>query len=578
MDNEIDSLDWGPDEVQDLISQADRAVADRRLQDAVPLYERAVAALDTPRGMYDPDLANSLHKLGDAYCALDRFEDACPVFSRLLNIGEHVLGPSDPDVIVIAMRLATTYDLIERQEEAGTAYARVVQMAEQGLASSDPLTQKVRDAYAEWLERQARPRRRTSAEIAQLEEEAQARKVPPRPTVDLDEFSEEAIAAPVRQAPVNVWYRLLRKVNHLQQIVIPIICSSLLLVGAFFWMQSLVRDSGDKITAQPVQVSEGQEYKALDGNAAIKFLDGGTVELKIGESTAQIPYVVLSNSVAGARKALEGYFISREYWLAESQDGLEGEDGGRFYSQFSPEFSVVDQMNTLAEYCQKYYREKNTYPANAERWQNAPISRWTNPTTGRADLVPLQALSLDLGYPFLFRGAQNDAEIKNMLSRGGHWADEPEPGPCSIRCLSVFGTEKSVDGFKADEFYIHGYDRNAKVLSHGLSGDSYYILLKNGEKTSANEFEKLSRDKNAAARLIPTRIVIVRNAGDNPFVLKYLGPAIVGGTGIFFTLLWMIVDLPSRMRKEKKGPRLLELLTFVFLAIYAAWHAVRFMS
>jgi len=57
---DIDNLDWGPDEVQVLIADADKAVAEQRFADAEQLLTRAIGLLETPQGSLDPDMANCL--------------------------------------------------------------------------------------------------------------------------------------------------------------------------------------------------------------------------------------------------------------------------------------------------------------------------------------------------------------------------------------------------------------------------------------------------------------------------------------------------------------------------------------
>ena len=114
---DIDNLDWGPDEVQVLMADADKAVAEQRFADAEPLLIRAIGLLETPQGSLDPDMANSLQKLSEVYCALDDFEKAAPVFEKLLVLGEKMLGKHDPDIIVISYRLATAYELLGRSDE-----------------------------------------------------------------------------------------------------------------------------------------------------------------------------------------------------------------------------------------------------------------------------------------------------------------------------------------------------------------------------------------------------------------------------------------------------------------------------
>ncbi|HEY9787614.1 MAG TPA: tetratricopeptide repeat protein [Candidatus Obscuribacterales bacterium] len=570
---DIDNLDWGPDEVHLLISDADTAVSEKRYGDAAPLYRRAIEMLETPNGTLDPDLANCLHKLGDVYCALEEFEAACPILERLLDIGQRVLGPSDPDVITIALRLATTYDLLERHGEAGSMYAKAVQMAEDGLPAGDPFTNKIRTAYAEWLSRQTRPKKRTEVDTDRLraaEEESKREKA----TRELDKMTDDMVAVPVRQAPASATYRMLKKLDQWQQLFIPAVLSTVLLIGAFFWMQNLVKESGGKAgTAQQTESVEDQRFETIDGSISVALTGPNEAVWEAGGNKRKIPYVVLRNKMIDAGHALEGYFLPHEMWFEQTEDVLRSEDGTSLYKMGSPEAKVVAQIEKIVDYAENYRKKHDTYPANAEKWVSQPLAEWTNPITGKADQIPLQAVSLDLGLPFIFGGSSSDEEILSYLSDGAPWSEEPEPAPCAIRCLSIFGGEKSVDGFKSDLFYIRGYDRNAVPIISGAGGGTYFVALKGGPDRTTEKTTRAHAPPQIVA--VPQRICISKDLGDKPFELKYLGPTIVGAIAGFFFVLWCILDLPSRLRKEKRGLRMLEVLTIAFLILLSSWHVLR---
>lgn len=574
---DIDNLDWGPDEVQVLMADADKAVAEQRFADAEPLLTRALELLKTPQGTLDPDLANCLQKLSEVYCALDDFGKAAPIFERLLNLGEKMLGKHDPDMIVISYRLATAYELLGRSDEAGAMYARAVQNAEEGLGTSDPLTKRFRDGYAGWLERRARPTAGERIDFAQQAGYGGADgfrkrdnfKATKELELELEAMPDESGATgPKSRATFKV--RLLKHLGRWGHIIIPAFCSMLLLIGASMWMQSLVKTSNSKGVKSDAEVygRVGTTYTSLDKTTSISILNDNDVEVKINGASKKMPYVLITNGVLDARKVVEGFFVPREKWYQFVDDQLVGQDGGKLYAKTAVEWRVVDGMKRIVEFAQNYFKVKGTYPSNADRWNTQPISKWVNPLTGRAEPIRLQAVSLDVGLPYIFGSSDTTKKVLDYLGTGTMWVDETKADPCSIKCLTTFGTDKSVDGFKSRDFYIHGFDRNALVLPGANQKEHYFLYLENGEEIMAQRSEAALKDQAAGERLMPHRLYLVRmkTEGD-PFLVKDAGYFLVGGLAAFSFFLWLFIDLPSRSKREGSKVRLLEILTLTFLLL-----------
>lgn len=582
---DIDNLDWGPDEVQVLIADADKAVAEQRFADAEPLLRRAIGLLETPQGSLDPDMANCLEKLSEVYCALDDFENACPVFERLLQLGERMLGKHDPDMIVISYRLATAYELLGRNDEAGAMYARAVQNAEEGLGTGDPLTKRFREGYAGWLERRARPTNSERVDFAQQAGYGGAsgfrRRDSFKATRELElelEAMPDEMGATGPKSRVTFKVRMLKTLARWGHIIIPAFCSLLLLIGASLWMQSLVKGSATKGVKTDAEVygRVGTTYTALDRTVSISILNDKEVEVKMSGVSAKVPYVLITNGLMDARKVLEGYFVPRERWYQFVDDRLVSEDGGKLFANSAVEWRVLDGMKRIVEYAQNYLKMKGTYPSNPERWNLQPASKWVNPLTGRAEPIKLQAISLDVGTAYIFGGAENSEKVMDYLGSGAAWVDEPKGNPCSIGCLTTFGTDKSVDGFKSKDFYIHGFDRDAKLLSGASPKRHIFVYLANGDYASGVRTEKIRNDKTLGERSMPQRIYLVRMKGDGePFLVKDAGFFLVGGMALFCFILWSIVDLPSRLKRDGPNIRLLEILTGTLMLLVAIRYVMK---
>jgi tetratricopeptide (TPR) repeat protein len=574
---DIDNLDWGPDEVQVLIADADKAVAEQRFADAEGLLTRALELLETPGGSLDPDLANCLQKLSDVYCALDDFGKAAPIFERLLNLGEKMLGKHDPDMIVISYRLATAYELLGRTDEAGSMYARAVQNAEEGLGTGDPLTKRFRDGYAGWLERRARPTAGERIDFAQQAgyggtdgfRKRDTFKATKELELELEAMPDESGATgPKSRATFKV--RMLKHLGRWGHIIIPAICSLLLLVGASLWMQTLVKTSNSKGVKSDAEVygRVGTAYSSLDKTVSISILNDNEVEVKINGASRKMPYVLITNGLLDARKVVEGFFVPREKWFQFVDDQLVGQDGGKLYAKTAVEWRVVDGMRRIVDFTQNYFKVKGTYPSNSDRWNAQPISKWVNPLTGRAEPIRLQAISLDVGLPYIFGSAETTKKALEFLGTGAAWVDETKADPCSIKCLTTFGTDKSVDGFKSRDFYIHGFDRNALVLPGPTAKTHFFVYLENGEDTMGLRAAAALKDQASGERSMPHRLYLVRMKSEgDPFLVKDAGYFLVGGLAAFCFFLWLFIDLPSRSKREGPKVRLLEILTLIFLLL-----------
>ncbi len=574
---DIDNLDWGPDEVQVLMADADKAVSEQRFADAESLLIRAIGLLETPQGSLDPDMANCLQKLSEVYCALDDFERAAPVFEKLLVLGEKMLGRHDPDIIVISYRLATAYELLGRSDEAGQMYARAVQNAEEGLGTGDPLTKRFRDGYAGWLERRARPTVGERIDFAQQAGYGGADGFRKRDTfkatkeleLELEAMPDESgTTGPKTRATFKV--RMLKTLGRWGHIIIPAICSLLLLVGASLWMQTLVKNSATKGVKSDAEVygRVGTTYSSLDKTVSVSILNDKEVKMKINGAEAKVPYVLITNGLLDAQKVIEGYFTPRERWYQFVDDQLVGVDAGKLYAETAVEWRVLDGMMRIVDFAQNYFKVKGTYPSNAERWKTQLVAKWVNPVTGRAEPIYLQSVSLDVGLSYIFGGADTNKKVLEYLGTGAMWVDETKPEPCSIKCLTTFGTDKSVDGFKSRDFYIHGFDREARVLPGSNPKEHTFIYLDNGEDRFTQKAQAALKDKASGDRQMPHRLYLVRmkNEGD-PFLVKDAGYFLVGGLAAFCFFLWAVIDLPSRLKKEGSKIRLLEILTATFLLL-----------
>ena len=89
-----------------------------RHEQALPLYQRALAIREKALGPDHPSTATSLNNLAGLYRAMGRHEQALPLFQRALAIMEKALGPDHPSTATGLNNLAGLYEAMGRYEQA----------------------------------------------------------------------------------------------------------------------------------------------------------------------------------------------------------------------------------------------------------------------------------------------------------------------------------------------------------------------------------------------------------------------------------------------------------------------------
>ncbi|MBS1990346.1 MAG: tetratricopeptide repeat protein [Cyanobacteria bacterium SZAS LIN-3] len=116
-------------------------------QEAVPLYETALATLERIHGVDQPETAECLQELGEAYEAAFRLEDALRIHTRLLRLGERVLGKTNPNVVAMQFKLCQINEMLGRQVDALGYCQAALEAAKQCMAQDDPLSQQIIERY-----------------------------------------------------------------------------------------------------------------------------------------------------------------------------------------------------------------------------------------------------------------------------------------------------------------------------------------------------------------------------------------------------------------------------------------------
>ncbi len=110
--------------------------------DARPLLTEALTLRERLRGSRDPEVADTLARLG-ALARLSGKDDAISLFQRALAIREDRLGPEDPAVADVLGKLGTALAAKGRFAEAETTLRRALALGERLWGQNDPRVAKV---------------------------------------------------------------------------------------------------------------------------------------------------------------------------------------------------------------------------------------------------------------------------------------------------------------------------------------------------------------------------------------------------------------------------------------------------
>ena len=121
-----------------------------RLEQAIFLFERTLAASEHILGSDHPHTLTSRGNLATAYEIADRLEQAIDLFERTLTDSEHILGPNHPHTLTSRGNLANTYWSAGRRDEAIDLYEQNLADRERFLGPDHSCTLTSRDdlAYA----------------------------------------------------------------------------------------------------------------------------------------------------------------------------------------------------------------------------------------------------------------------------------------------------------------------------------------------------------------------------------------------------------------------------------------------
>jgi tetratricopeptide (TPR) repeat protein len=511
---------YSEEEIREIVSaveSADKAFRAGDFAIAEQIYSQAMPILEQALGPEDPDTITCLQNLADCALGMARYETAVGHYEKLVGVGEKILGKKHPDLVPYILKLGKAYELAGRQEDADKSFKSASRITQNSVDAM----RETADGAVEHLqlsEPDVRSQREQLLELQRSTQQQQRLKIAPHvhaPYLDDDEedddgaaYEDQSASQKLKRASARMNTAELRKVVEAEPnpeagddfisllkakapMYAPLVGIVLvigLVVFVFLMMPSSAPPppSAEKkpVAAEVQPVAEKITYYATPGEQEVLNIEGDQVAVRIGKGSAKCPIIHIGDRWTDIFTILFGSVMYKEIWFQETPEGLQHENGPLLYASNAPEMLVAKMIEKCRQKAQNWYLASQKYPQKEAEMVEV---MYTNPIS-QVPMSPTVTLYetaeeghrkiLDLG-----KFSNNETVEEGLRKKElGLWHDEISPLPCAIHCLSVVREGQRT----IQEFFVHGFDRNRKLIGAAKEGSVFLVALKDGEELKAD--------------------------------------------------------------------------------------------
>ena len=294
----------------------------------------------------------------------------------------------------------------------------------------------------------------------------------------------------------------------------------------------------------------GEVFRSVDGISGIQFLDNKYAVLLNDVHHRKIPYFLLKGGMRDLKYMILGMAMGKESWFQLNQDELKTENGNVYYAGDAPEIALVKKMKNLANFAQRYYAQNACYPDKVEKLKDEPGLIYINPYDNKAELPVIKRLSAAYAREAIFPGIKNEAtpqECYWFLRHGGFWRDDLVNGAGKISALSLFNSQRCADGYKVIEFYIHGFDRHANLITSGKPETCFAIGFYKGQNLNDDNQERIAEIERASVHP-PQRIYVTLGYVVDVHFWRQFLTSLLTGLAIISFIAWLFLESKNAKR------------------------------
>ncbi|HEY9676816.1 MAG TPA: tetratricopeptide repeat protein [Drouetiella sp.] len=301
-------------------------------------------------------------------------------------------------------------------------------------------------------------------------------------------------------------------------------------------------------------------YKTADGQIDLVVSPKGEPTYKINAVALPCTITKMGPDLLDFKDSILSSLLNKEIWFEETPSGLRREDGTVLYSKNGPEMRVVRQIDAAERLANQWYLGSGKYPK-----QNGDIvlgDMAINPVTKQPEQPSVDHLDApNMDVEEFVDVPHSDLPLATVLTSASSaaWLKEAAGHPGAVHCLNATHT---LPNSEVKEFFIHGFDRDGKLIAGSKPNEIYLTALTNGKKV-LRESVQIPRYNR------PPKICIVKLPDNTPlWFLHYLAPIVFLGIAL---LLFMISKAgQSASTRDNSGSTSFR-LGIVFLILAALW-------
>lgn len=319
------------------------------------------------------------------------------------------------------------------------------------------------------------------------------------------------------------------------KLVSPILGILLMLSAGFYLVKGLAptKPSG----ALPAFVIDlvGRKFVTADGTLSLT-VDRSKVVLN-GGVNREAPLKIWNGDWRDELSLLQGNF-NHSRWLVVKPGVLHDEDGATFYALDAPERKTIFYCKAVAEAAQRYFTDNKKFPSVSA--DLGDVASYPNPYNGKAS-----ALVVSSTVDNKRADSKPDSPLDLSLQSGEAFKNEAQSAPGDVHALSVSGQPifselENTYTWQTQCFYVHGFDRNNKLIGGSSAKQIFLLTDKNGNIYSPNNQNLARNFANSDICLSETE-----KPKSDSITFKYL----VALIGVF--VLIGFVGITSRMRYRR---------------------------
>jgi len=437
------------------------------------------------------------------------------------NATDQVLSPTGNNVAAIAgsatqMAAAREANALSNQRELETLYPAISEMMEQ---PPDPTSNQSLSRLSGKKPQRSLRTKKTGIDLVIKENSAPISEVSKtflQQAEAVKKASEEEEVAPdvvaLRSNEKIDAKPMSHQIGHSMKFLPPVLGLIMLIGLAIFWIQNTKHNTDSNQLPLFVLNLQNHSFTTADGSISINFT-GAQASISADGHRRKIKPRLWRDSVLDEISLIQGD-LKNSRWLTLVPAGLKDESGTTFYSEEAPERRVIVFMKQVADEAQQYYVQKSRFPTiPSDLTQNS----YSNPFTNKAS-----ALSISSFVDNKNTDANKEAPLDLDLQSGTLFKKEEPLTAGVVHACSVSGrphylSDQNEYDWEVQSYYVHGADRDGKLIAGTGNNKVFLICLKNGAF-------KPAEDKSAVTAYSGTQICLCENEVPDRqgIILKYM--------------------------------------------------------